>query len=125
EQVPGRVVYPAAVLVDGPPAIDQLARERRAVIPGIAVAQEVPGGVDEGVHCVGLAPAGAAAGGTRHIEPLLVRGERRLTLRPVVLDLRQQNRQLVIRYRHDPAAPAVDDRDRGAPVALPREATVA
>ena len=124
EQVPGRVVDPAHVLVDRHPEVDQLPRERRLVILGVAVAQEVPGRVDEGVHRVGLSHTGAAARRAGDIQPLLVRGERRLALRPVVLDLGKQHRQLRVRHRHDPALAAVDDRDRRTPVALAREAPV-
>ena len=61
----------------------------------------------------------------RDVHPLLVRGERRHALRPVVLDLGQQQWQLVVRQGNEAAVVAVDDGNRGAPVALPREAPVA
>jgi hypothetical protein len=34
--------------------------------------------------------------------------------------VRQQDRQVLVRHRHDAAALAMDDRDRAAPVALAR-----
>ena len=43
----------------------------------------------------------------------------------VVLDVGQEHRQLLVGHGHDAALLAVDDRDRAAPVALPREAPVA
>ena len=60
----------------------------------------------------------------RDVHPVLGLRERRLALRLEVLDVGQQHGQLVVRHRDDPADVAVDDRDRAAPVALPREAPV-
>ena len=125
EQVAGRVVDAADVLRDGQPVVDDGAVERRLVVVRVDVAQEVPGRVDEGVHRVRLAPPLLAAARAGDAHPLLVGGERRAPLRLVVLDLGQQHRQLVLGHGHDAAALAVDDRDRAAPVALPREAPVA
>ena len=39
--------------------------------------------------------------------------------------LRQRDRQIFLRHRHDAAFVAVDDRDRAAPIALARNAPVA
>ena len=39
--------------------------------------------------------------------------------------LRQGHRQILCRHRHDAAFPAMDDRDRAAPIALPRNAPIA
>ena len=99
--------------------------ERRGVVVRIDVAQEVPRRVDERVHRVRVAQRVAAAARARDVHPLLVGGERRLPLRRVVLDVRQEQRQLVLGQRDGAARVAVDDRDRRAPVALPREAPVA
>src|SRR5207249_9291466 len=41
-----------------------------------------------------------------------------------VLDQRQQHREVLLRHAHRTATVAVDDRDRRAPVALPRDAPV-
>ena len=67
----------------------------------------------------------AAAARARHAHPVLGLRQRRLALRLVVLDVRQEDRELVVGHRDDAARVAVDDRDRAAPVALPREAPVA
>ena len=46
--------------------------------------------------------------------------------RPVERDvLRQRHRQILLRHRHHAAGFAVDDRDRAAPIALPRNAPIA
>ena len=118
------MVDAADVLRDRAPEVGGGAVERRDVRVRVDVAQEVPGGVDERVHRVCLARALLAALRARRVQPLRIRGERRHALRPVVLDLRQQHRQLVFRHGDDAAIVAVDDRDRGAPVPLPREAPV-
>ena len=125
EQVPLGVVDAADVLVDRHPVVDETPLERRRVVVGVAVAQEVPRRVDERVHRLRLAPAGTAALRAGDVDPVRVRSERRHTLRLVVLDVRQEQRQLVVGHRYEPAAVAVDDRDRAAPVALAREAPVA
>ena len=99
---------------------------RRLVVVGVGVAQEVPGRVDEGVHRVRLAPRGAAARRAAHVDPVLGRGQRRAALAA------RSPRRRAARpgswssgTGHDPAALAVDDRDRAAPVALAREQPVA
>ena len=43
------------VLVDGKPVIGDLRIEGGAVIVRVGVAVEIPGGIDKGVHGVGLA----------------------------------------------------------------------
>ncbi len=69
--------------------------------------------------------AGPAAGRTGRVDPVLGRRQRRLALGRVVVDVGQLDRQLVVGHGHHPAAVAVDDRDRAAPVALAREQPVA
>ena len=69
--------------------------------------------------------AGPPHSGHFVFDPLLRGLQRRAPLRRVVLDVRQLHRQLVLGHRHDPAALAVDDRDRAAPVALARDQPVA
>ena len=62
EQVTGRVVDAADVLRHRQPVVDERAVEGGLVVVRVDVAQEVPRGVDEGVHRVGLAaPLLAAA----------------------------------------------------------------
>ena len=92
---------------------------------GVAVAQEVPGRVDERVHRLGLAPGRAAAARARRRASSPRPRERRPALRLVVLDVGQHDRQLVVGHGHLAARLAVDDRDRAAPVALARKAPVA
>src|SRR5262249_39664485 len=99
--------------------------ERGSAVLRIDVAQEVPRRVDEGVHRVRLAYALATAARAGDTQPLLVRRERRLAPRLVVLDLRQQQGKRVVRHGARPAVLAMDDGDRAAPVALAREAPVA
>ena len=120
-----RVIDAADVEVDRVPEVDDVARERRRVVVGIAVPQEVPGRVDKCVHRLGLALGGASAGWAGDVHPILCLRKRWAALRLVVLDIGQNHRKLFVRDRHDAARVAVDDRDRAAPVALTREAPVA
>ena len=115
----------ADVLVDRHPMRQHVRVPGRLVVARRRVAHEVPGRVDEGVHRVGLAPSRAAAGRAADVDPVLGRGQRRAALGRVVGDVGQHDRQLVVGHGDDPAALAVDDRDRAAPVALAREQPVA
>ncbi len=119
EQVHDGVFGAAGVLVNGAPALLQ-----RAVDGGILrvrreVAPPVPGAVHEGVHGVRLAArrraAGRAGGGQEGL-----RGLQRVAAAGRIDEvLREQDRQLRLRHRHDAAAgAAVDDRDGRAPGAL-------
>ena len=125
-QVQDRVLDAADVLVDRHPVVGDLAVPRRLVVVRVEVAQEVPGGVDEGVHRVGLAARRARRSAGRSVltqSSAAASGD--LALGRVVLDVGQHDRQLVLGHRDDAAALAVDDRDRAAPVALAREQPVA
>ncbi len=124
-QVQDRVLDPADVLVDRHP----LAQRRRipggVIVGGVAVAQEVPRGVDERVHRVGLSLRRPAAVRAGRVHPVLGSRQRRAALGRVVVDVRQLHRQLIVGDGHHPAALAVQDRDRTAPVALPGDEPVA
>ena len=65
-----RMLNAADVLVDSAlaePIAGDLRVERRLGIVRVGVAIEVPGGVDERVHGIGLAPRGAATLGTSRV----------------------------------------------------------
>ena len=115
----------ADVLVDGHPARHDALVPCGAVVASVAVAQEVPGRVDEGVHRVRLAPRRPSAARALGVDPLLGGGQRRAALRRVVLEVRQADGQVVLGDGHDAVALAVDDRDRAAPVALAGDEPVA
>ena len=125
DQVQDRVLDAAAVEVDRPPVADLLRIERQLVVLRIAEPEEVPRRVDERVHRVGLAAGRAAAlrdTSTLTNSGTCASGE---SPRPVnSVDLRQHDRQVVVRHGHHAALLAVDHRNRRAPVALPRDAPV-
>ena len=119
------MVDPADVVVDRAPVVDQPPVERRRVVVRVDVAEEVPGRVDEGVHRVGLAPAGLAAprAGRVASTPRCSRA----AASPSGGSPRPRGAGAATRRRGRgrAAVVAVDDRDRAAPVALPAEAPVA
>ena len=100
-QVQDRVLDAADVLVDRQPVVGGGAVPGGLVVARVEVADEVPGGVDEGVHRVGLAAGRAAAARALGRDPVLGRRQRALALRRVVLDLGQLDRQLVVGDRDD------------------------
>ncbi len=124
-QVEDRVLDAADVLVDRHPVVGHVPIERKPVVVGVEVAQEVPRRVDEGVHGVGLAARGSATPRTGRVDPVLRRRERAAALGRVVLDVGELDRQLLVGHRDDAVGVAVDDRDRAAPVALAGEQPVA
>ena len=116
---------PADVLVHGHPVADRLGVEHASRVGRAAVAEEVPGGLHEGVHRVGLpAPLPPAAGAGRVHEGRHV-GQRRAALAPKLDVAGEDHRQPLFALRHHGAAVAVDDGDRGAPVALAADPPVA
>src|SRR5262249_5295218 len=85
---------------------------------------EIPGGFEERIERIGLAPGLLAAGGAGDVFPGRVMFQR--VAGPVERYVaRQFHRQILRRYRHRAAGVAMDDRDRAAPIALPRNAPVA
>ena len=119
-----RVLDAADILIDRQPVVRHRRVDRRRCIGRVGEAGEIPGRIDEGVHRVGFALRRAAALRTGDVLPGRVAIERiaRLIERDVV---RQPDRQVFRRDGHDAAVLAMDDRDRAAPVALPRNAPVA
>ena len=123
-QVQDGVFDAADVLVDGKPVAHKGGIERRAVVVRIGVAEEIPRRIDECIHGVGLATARGAAFGALHVHKRWHIGERRLALPGEQHVFRQAHGQIFIRYRNDPALPAIDDRNRRAPVTLARNAPI-
>ncbi len=87
----------------------------RADIP-----QEIPARTGKAAHGVGLALGWSAALRTRHVDPILDIGKRRLTRTAgdVILDIRQNHRKLIFRNQNFSALLTVDYRNRRAPISL-------
>ncbi len=114
----------AAVEVDRAPVPDFVGVERQVRILRIAEAEEVPRRVDERIHRVRLAPRRPAALGADGVDELGDLRQRRIAAAAEFDGLGQQHRQIVGRYRDHAVLLAVDDRNRRAPVALPRDAPI-
>ena len=87
----------------------------------VGVADEVPRRVDERVHRVRLPARQLPAPRALDGHPVLGGGERRASLRQVLVHFGQDDRQLVVRDGGGAVLVAVDDQDGTAPVALARE----
>src|SRR5437773_2734766 len=120
------VLVPADVARDGKPRRGALRVPRPVVELGGRVAEVIPGRVEERVGDVGLAPPLRAALRAFDVVPLLVprQGAHPARIGPEILDQGQQDGEVPLRHAHGTAAVAVDDGDRRAPVALPRDAPV-
>ena len=102
EQVPLRVVDAADVLVDRHPVVGDRAVERRLRrCAGRCSAGSTRTSRRTCPSCPPRAAPGRRTIGHVDVDELVVRGERRLALRPVVLDLGQEHRQLVLGHRDD------------------------
>ena len=87
-------------------------------------ARVIPRRIDKGVHRIGLAPGGGAAGGAGAIAPCGVAVER--VAGNVKADIAGQfDRQALFLLGHHAAGVAMHDRNGAAPVALARQAPVA
>ncbi len=127
EQVQDGVLNAAHVLRHGHPAVDGFGIERALGVVRRAVAVEVPRGVDEGVHRIGVTLGRGATLGTCHVDPLGCGRERRGALRRQLFTahVRELDGELIVGDRDFPTLVTVDDRDRAAPEALAREQPIA
>src|SRR6185312_936544 len=95
------VLDPTDILVDRHPVTRRLARYR-LLGAWTAEAREIPGTIDEGVECVGLARRLAVALRAAHVLPARMMIER--IAGPVEGHiLGQHHRQLLVGHRHDAA----------------------
>ena len=115
----------ADVLVDRHPVIHRAPLEHAALIGGRAVTEEVPGGLDKGVHRVRLAPGAAAAAWTGGVHEACDVGQRRAALAADLHVPRQDHRKVLLLLGDHPAAIAVQDGNRRSPVSLAADAPVA
>ena len=122
EQVQNRVLDPSDILVHIHP-VGHIGHIRRRLRPRTGEPRVIPGRIDEGIHCVGLALRRLPAGRARHIAPgrMPVQGIARHVETHIV---RQLNRQVLLFLRHHAARRAMHHRDRTAPIALPRQSPV-
>ena len=123
EQVQDRMLDSADILFDRQPFRDLVPVER-LVLGLTGEAQEIPGGIDEGVERVGLANGLAAASGAIDMLPAFVPFER--IARRLEIDIIGQNdRQAGLGRGHDAARIAMNEGDRRPPIALARNAPIA
>ena len=71
-----RVLDTTDVLINRKPIGDGLAVERGCIQLCIGIPIEIPGGIDKGVHGVGLAARGTSAFGTLRLDEFLQAGQR-------------------------------------------------
>ncbi len=124
EQVQNGVLDAADVLVHRHPVARAFA-DHGLGVAGVAVAHVVPGRIDEGVHGVGFAPRRCAAdrAGDAGMEAFVAQQRVAAAVGDAVFG--QHHGQIALGHRHRAVLGAVDDGDRGAPVALPADAPVA
>ncbi len=122
QQVQDRVFDATDVLIDRQPVLCASIHRHRVLV-GTGEAQEVPRGIDEGVHRVGFAAralaatrAAAAQEGLRFLQRIA-----RAIGHQV---FGQSHRQVCVGHGHLTAGGAMDEWNRAAPVALPGDAPV-
>jgi len=127
EQVQRGVLHAAVVPVDRQPVLKLFPAGEVGVAVRIGIAQEIPAGTGPLRHGIGLALGGTGAARAGGVHPGIDLGERGLAGigRLIVVNLRQEHRQLIFRHRNPAALLAINQRDRLAPVALAGEDPVA
>src|SRR5260370_2342547 len=91
---------------------------------GLAVAVKIPGGVNEGIYGVRLAPRGPAALRASGIHELRRRRQRRFTFASKLRIRRQHHGQILVRHMPHPVLRAIDNTNGSAPIALPRNSPI-
>ena len=133
EQVQDRMLDAANVLVHAaaaggfglvPHPVVGAGTHHLSAVLRVAVAHEVPGRIDKGVHGVRLAPGGLAANRADHAGMKAFVLDQRITRAVRHAVLRQDHGQVFFRHRHRAVFSAMNDRDRRAPVALTAHAPV-
>ena len=124
--MPGHMLHTAVIPVYGHPVFDLVMIRECLVVVGIHITKEIPGGSCPLGHGIGLSLRRAAALGAGAVDKFRDPGQRGLAVLTglKVLDLRQAQRQFLIRNRHDAAVGAVDQRNGLAPVTLSVEGPV-
>ena len=118
EQVQNGVLDAADVLIDRHPIVSFFLGKRLGLIVRIAVANEIPGRIDEGVHRVRLAQGIRAALGTFAMQETFARLERRQCAGHKIDILGKPHGKLLLRHQHGTAMRTINHRNRAAPVAL-------
>ena len=118
DQVQDGVFHPADVLVDLKPVRDFLRIEGCAIVLRIAIPVEIPGRIDKRVHGVGLAPGGAAALRTLHVDERGNIFERRSAPTRNLHVERQQHGEFGFRNSNHAIVGAMDHRNWSSPIAL-------
>src|SRR2546425_6984720 len=118
------VLDAADVLVDRHPVVRSAPFDHATLIAWRAVAEKIPGRLNEGVHGVGLAPRATAAAGASGADEGRMAGQRRTSLTADLDVARQHNREIFLLLRYHAAGLAVEDGDRRPPVALAADAPV-
>ena len=118
-----RVLHAAVVPVDRSPILLGFLRDGHILVMRVHIAQIIPRRASPLGHGVGLALCGAAAARAGGVDPVGHLGNRALAVvgRLIALDLRQNQRQLILGHGHPAALGAGDHRNGLAPVALTGE----
>src|SRR5262249_15920395 len=112
KEVQNRVRNSADVLVDWEPVANLAGIEKGGVLFRIAVTVEVPGGIDERVHRVGLAARQAAALGAPHIDEAGIGRQWRFAFTGQFRICWQNYGQILIGDWHHAVLLTINDRDR-------------
>src|SRR6266404_9423356 len=118
------VLDAADVLVDGKPVGNFGGIVRSFVVVRVAVAIEIPRGIDEGVHGVGLAARRTSTFRAGGVHKLRSSSKGRTTFPGQLRVFRKHYGKILVWHGDDSVFDAVDHRDGSAPVALAGNAPV-
>ena len=119
-----RMLIATDVLIHRHPVIHAFGHHGRVTVR-IAIAHEIPGTVNKGVHRVGFASALNAANRAHHTFVKAFMAQQWVTRAVGHAVQWQHDRQIGLGHRHRAMHRAMDDRNRRAPIALAADAPVA
>ena len=115
----------ADILIHRHPIVCRVPLDYATLIVRRAVAQKIPGRLDESVYRVVLAPRMSTAARAGSADERGMAGERRASLAADLDVMRQHDRKIFFLFGHHAARVAVDDWDRRSPVTLAADSPVA
>jgi len=120
-----RMLNAADILVNRHPVFYFFLIQRAGKVIRTAVAEEIPGGFDKGVHGIGFASGSFAAERAADIYKRVNLCQRTAAITGKGDVKRQDNRQILFRNRNSAARVTVDHRYRITPVTLAGDAPIA
>ena len=109
------------ILIHGEPAIHLIFGKDSLIIAGITKPEKIPRGTDKGVHRVRFSAGIGTTAGAFHVHPVFHLSQWGSPPATQLYFCRQDHWQVRIRHGHNATVRAMNHRNWGSPVPLPRD----